>query len=135
MITREMINKIDHEKQRLRKETYTKIYEQFSRQIQLAVTANQKHVFLQVPSFLFGHMAFNQANAALYLKRQFTRAGFDVTDFTDTSFIVSWYSPATKKIQEEASNRPYDNHESPEIPTEGLPSLINLKKAANRYRK
>ena len=130
MITRDMINKIDGEKRRIRKETYTKIYEQFSRQIQQAVSINQRQIFLQVPSFLFGHTSFNQENATMYLKRQFIRAGFDVTDFTSTSFIVSWYPQSVKKEQEKIEE-PYENT----VPTtEGLPSLINLKKAANRYR-
>ncbi len=126
-----MVDNIFHERQKIKKEAYIKIYEQFSRQLQYAVDANQKQVFLQVPGFMIGCVSYDTSQAAVYLKRQFTRAGFDVTDVTDSSFVVSWFSQGAKKVQERVSE-PLEQY----VPdTEGLPSLINLKKAANRFRK
>ena len=129
MITRQMIHKLDCDKQRIRKDTYKKIYEQSSRQVQFAVSANQRQVHIQIPEFLLGYPAYNTERACMYIKRQFTLAGFDITDTTYTSFFVSWYPQAVAKRQVE---RVEEDVPFPE--PEGLPSLINLKKAANRYR-
>jgi hypothetical protein len=130
MITRDMITKMDVEKRRVRKKVYTRIFEQFCRKIQSVVSAGHKHVILTVPPFLLGFPVYNPAQAGLYLKRQLERSGFDVIMVTQVSLFVAWYpTPAEKRtVVPPRVLEPIPE----EDPT--LPSLVNLRKAANKYR-
>lgn len=129
MINVQMIKQMDDSKKQIKKETYKKIYEQFNRKIIANVQCNQKQVILQVPPFVIGYPTFDMRHAAVYLKRQLEHAGFTVEYLTPTSFHVSWSysssSSSTKKIE-------YVTQTS--IEDEDFPSLVNLKKIANKYR-
>jgi len=127
-----MINKMDAEKRRVKKEIYTRIHEQFCRKIQSVASAGHKQVLLTVPLFLLGYPTYNVTQAAVYLKRQLQNGGFTVNFAQPSSLLVSWY-PESKKQQEELPV--YHQHLLP-IPEEdtSLPSLVNLRKAANKYR-
>jgi Family of unknown function (DUF5759) len=122
MITVHKINQIEDRRRKIKKEIYTKIYEQFCRKIQIAVAANQKYVILQVPSFLLGYPSYDVDKAAVYLKRQLILGGFSVRDIDYVQFCVAWHVRKLEPIQETSSEEVC------------LPSLINLKKAANKYR-
>jgi hypothetical protein len=124
-----MITKLENQKRRVRKEIYTKIYEQFCRKIQGAVTSQQRQVVLQVPPWVLGFPSYNMESAGAYLKRQLEHSGFDVAMLSPTSLFVSWY-PKTQSVKE-----PPPRFLAP-IPEEdpSLPSLVNLRKAANKYR-
>lgn len=54
MIKIDDINKIDEKRRQIRKEIYTKIYEQFSSKIKQSVELGNKQIFLSVPAFLIG---------------------------------------------------------------------------------
>jgi hypothetical protein len=125
------IEKIDHEKKEKKKELYTKIYEQWERKIRAAVSlGHQKFLFLQVPRMVLGFPSFDRAKAARWLARQFEKGGFVVqlvgTDGQEV--YVSWdvkKKKTTKKPEPAVPN--FDDME--------FPTLINLKKAADKYRK
>lgn len=121
MITIDKIKQIEERRRKVRKETYTKIYEQFCRKIQAAVNANQKSVILQVPVFLIGYPTYNIEKASAYVKRQLLLGGFSIRNIDNLQFCVTWHIPKT-------------THETYEPEDTYLPSLINLKKAANKYR-
>ncbi len=129
MITREMINRMENEKRKVRKEIYTKIFEQFSRKIRGVASAGHKQIMLTVPPFLLGYPTYDVTQAALYLKRQLTISGFDAAFARPASLLVSWFPE--NRDRDEPPPRQY--HEELHAP-EGLPSLVNLRKAANRYR-
>ena len=126
-----MITKMEAEKRNVRKQVYTKIYEQFCRKIQSVVSANHKHIVLTVPPFLLGFPSYNLERAATYLKRQLERSGFDVNYVSPISLFVSWY-PVAKT---QSAKVPPPRFLEP-IPEEdaSLPALVNLRKAANKYR-
>jgi len=129
MINVRDIAKIEQKRRDLRKEIYTKIFEQFSRKIKQCVELNQKYATLTVPSFLLGYPTFDRELAASYLERQLGRAGFTVVR-EDFVFVVSW----VKKARERERER--DREPDPEPPEDaGFPSLVNLRKAANKYRR
>ena len=132
IITRDMINKMDAEKRRIKKEIYTKIHEQFCRKIQSVAVVGHKQVFLTVPPFLLGYPTYDETQAALYLKRQLVNGGFDVAFAQPSSLLVSWFPKAKKHLEEIPST--YYGVQPPEEDT-SLPSLVNLRKAANRYRR
>ena len=121
MINVQDIARIDVHRRKIKKEMYTKMYEQFCRKIKQNVEVGNKQVHLRVPTFLFGYPTFDVARAADYLKRQLELGGFKVSVVSQIDFIVSW----TPVKVVEAEREEMDD----------FPTLINLKKAANKYRK
>jgi hypothetical protein len=123
MINARDIVKIENRRKELKKEMYTKMYEQFSRKIRQMVELGQKQVFLHVPSFLMGYPTFDRGKATEYLKRQLERAEFDVAQTSTYELLVSWNVKKTKSVPE------------PEPEPDEFPTLMNLRKAANKYRR
>jgi hypothetical protein len=131
MINVRKIKEMEEAKKKIRKEIYTKIFEQFGRKIQVAVNAKQKQTFLEVPSFLLGYPVYDVDMAVLYLKRQLLLSGFQVVHVPPTVFNVSWYTEK-EKSKEPPPQFVYDPV-PPSFSDDQFPSLINLKKAAKRY--
>lgn len=122
MISVDEISRRAEQKNRMKKETYVKLYEQASRKIRQSVEFGSKHVIFQVPSFLLGYPMFDRYKATAYIKRQLERGGFVVTLMGDSELHISWKVKKPKpESKEEAS-------------VEDFPTLVNLKKAANKYR-
>jgi hypothetical protein len=130
MINIAKIKKIEESKRQIKKEIYKKIFEQFSRKIQVSVDASQKQTIVQVPSFLLGYPSYDVEKAGVYLKRQLELSGFQVTPISPIVFTVSWY---THKEKTQKEYIPVYDPAPPSFSEEQFPSLINLKKAAKRY--
>ena len=130
MINIHKIKKIEDSKRQIKKEIYTKIFEQFSRKIHVHVNAGQKQTFLQVPEFLLGYPSYDVNRAAIYLKRQLELSGFQVLPVSNSGFTVSWF---TKKEKHEPLPEYHQLPAPPSFSDEKFPSLINLKKAAKKY--
>ena len=130
MININKIKKIEESKRQIKKEIYKKIFEQFSRKIQVCVNASQKQTFLQVPEFLLGYPSYDINRAAIYLKRQLELSGFQVLPVSNSGFTVSWF---TKKEKHEPLPEYHQLPAPPSFSDEKFPSLINLKKAAKKY--
>jgi len=121
MISVDEISRLTDKRNRMTKDTYMKLYEQISRKIRRAVEAREKRIFAEIPPFIIGYPPFDKYKAARYLKRQFENNGFNVVITGDVLLYISW---EVKKVPKK-----------PQEPEEGdFPSLINLRKAANRYR-
>jgi hypothetical protein len=123
MISINDVTKIDERRKQIRKEIYTKIYEQFSSKIKQSVELGHKQLFLTVPRFLIGYPVFDRGAAARYVARQFSLGGFTVKLLSDHDIYVSWVVPKKKKEKKE--------HEE----DVDFPNLMNLKKIANKYRR
>ena len=123
MISIDDVTKIDEKRKQIRKEIYTKIYEQFSSKIKQSVELGHKQLFLSVPSFLIGYPVFDRSAAARYIARQFMLGGFTVKLVSDHDIYVSWVIPKKKKEKK-------DSEEDGDFP-----NLMNLKKMANKYRR
>ena len=122
MINVHEISDIINNRNRMKKETYVELYKQITRKIRRAVDTKRKHVFTQIPSFIMGYPTFNRLKALNYIKRQLELAGFDVFIMDDFHINITW---KIKKPRVESNS----------ISTGEFPTLINLKKAANRYRR
>jgi len=122
MISINEVTKIDEKRKQIRKEIYTRVYEQFSRKIRQSVELGHKQVFLTVPTIVVGYPTFNRSVAARYIARQLKLGGFDVKLVSDYDIYVSWVIP--KKVKEKV-----DDPDETEFP-----DLMNLKKMADRYR-
>jgi hypothetical protein len=123
MISINEVTKIDEKRKQIKKEIYTRIYEQFSRKIRQCVELGHKQVFLTVPSFVVGYPTFDRGAAARYIMRQLKLGGFDVRLVSDYDMYVSWIIP--KKVKEKVAEP--DETE--------FPDLMNLKKMADKYRR
>ncbi|ADQ91485.1 hypothetical protein OlV7_101c [Ostreococcus lucimarinus virus 7] len=123
MISINDVTKIDEKRKQIRKEIYTRVYEQFSRKIKQSVELGHKQVFLTVPTFVIGYPTFDRGAAARYVARQFKLGGFDVRLVGDYDMYVSWVIP--KKVKQKV-----EEHDETEFP-----DLMNLKKMADRYRR
>ena len=121
MINARDIIKIENRRKEIKKEIYTKIYEQFSRKIRQNVELGHKQVFLNVPMFLLGLPTFDRDKATEYLKRQLERADFIVNKTGSYELLVTWN--VKKEIKE------------PEPVFDEFPTLMNLRKAASKYRR
>ena len=121
MISVDEISRLTDKRNQMKKETYTKIYEQISRKIRRTVDTHGKRTIVEIPSYLVGYPSFDKYKAARYLKRQFENNGFQVVITGDVILDISW---EVKKIRK----KPQESED------EYFPSLINLRKAANRYR-
>jgi len=111
---------MEDKRNQIKKETYTKIYEQISRKIRRTVDARGKRTIAEVPSFLVGYPSFDKYKAAKYLKRQLENNGFIVVITGDVMLDISWEVKKVVRKPQEVEN--------------DFPTLINLRKAANKYR-
>lgn len=125
MININDIIEIDDKKKRIKKEIYTKIYDQFSSKIRQCVELGHKQVFLTVPVILIGYPVFDRNAAARYISRQFQLGGFISQLVAEYDIYVSW-NVSKKKHERERGVEDDDDVE--------FPNLMNLKKMANKYR-
>lgn len=126
MIRKSDILKVDTKKREIKKELYTKLYEQASRKIRQAVEFGQKHVMILVPGYLLGYQPFDRLEATTWIQRQLRNGDFAVHRVNDFVLFVSW---------EPEKKEPRVHQEAQEEPDEEFPSFVNLKKAANKNRK
>ena len=92
MISVDDISRIAEKRNRLRKETYVKLYEQISKKIRQSVELGHKYVFVQIPSFVMGYPHFDRIKATQYLVRQLHIGGFMVQHIGDFELCISWLS-------------------------------------------
>lgn len=123
MISINDIIQIDDKRKKIKKEIYTKIYEQFASKIKQCVELGHKQVFLTIPVVLIGYPVFDRSAAARYVARQFQLGGFTVQIVSEFDIYVSWVVPKKKKEHEESEE------------DVAFPDLMNLKKMANKYRR
>jgi hypothetical protein len=116
--------KVEEKRKEIRKNIYKKIYEQFSAKIKQSAELGHKHLFLTIPLFLVGHPVFDRQAAARYIARQFSLGGFIVKRISDHDLYVSW------EIQKKKKDKTEEDDDEVEFPT-----LMNLKKMANEYRR
>ena len=124
MINASDIAGIEMNRKRNKKELYKKIHEQFCRKIRHTVELGGKCVFLRVPAVVFGFPTYDRSQACTYLKRQLELGGFTVQVLTSIDLCITWGLP----------NRENKIHTTIVSDDTDLPSFINLKKMANKYR-
>lgn len=124
------IKLLEDKRRQHRKELYKKIYEMFERKIRQCVELNATNVFLTVPSLVMGFPAFDRAVACNYLARQLRNGGFEVRHVGDHDLYVSWAQASGSSRRKEPSRE-----EEVDPLLDDFPTLMNLKKAANKYRK
>jgi len=133
MVTVDELRVIENNRNKIKKEIYTKIYNQFSRKIKHMAELSQKQTFLKVPVVVVGYPTYNTRSAGVYLKRQLELGGFKVNLISDSELHVSWEKEKTKKKAREKEKQKQTT-EFVDDEFESLPTLMNLKKAASKYK-
>ena len=125
-------------KKAIKKETYKKILEQVSRKIKNASSGGQEALVVTIPMFVMGCPTFNQATATIYIQRQLINGGYKVQQINPVNLLVDWSReprpqaqaggptlgpPRARRTERDVLEEEYQ-----------LPSLINLKKYAERYK-
>lgn len=123
MISVKDLAKMEKVRQNIKKEIYKSILGQFSRKIKARFDLGDKSTVLTVPPFVVGFPKYDLPVAVRYIGRQLTRLGYKVTMVSPTSYEVSW-----------DKMKPVEEVETVE-PEFEFPSLMNLKKTADRYKK
>lgn len=123
MLSVQDLAKMEKVRQNIKKEIYKSILGQFSRKIKARFDLGDKSTVLTVPPFVVGFPRYDLPTAVRYIGRQLTRLGYKVTMVTPTSYEVSW-----------DKMKPAEEVETVE-PEFEFPSLMNLKKTADRYKK
>jgi hypothetical protein len=128
-LTVQEIQRIDEKRSKIKKEIYTRIYDDCCRKIRSAASLGETQVFLKLPTFLFGYPTFDIVKASKYTKRQLEHGGFSVVIISEPhELYVSWKQPKN-------THAPHHQTVVPQEEDVTLPNLMNLKKLANKLRK
>jgi hypothetical protein len=122
MISAKDLAEKEKKRQNIKKELYKAILEQFSRKIKASFDLGSKSTVLIVPSFMMGYPKYDLPTAVKYMGRQLIRLGYNVKLQSPVSYTVTWekIKPDEKEIAE---------------PEFEFPSLMNLKKTAEKYKR
>ncbi len=124
------ISGIHQAKKDIRKETYKKILEQFSKKIKHHAQLNQTSATLIVPVIVLGFPTFDRAIAATYLERQLRNGGYITRRLDNVTTFVQWGT-----VQQRGTAKKQQAEETVHSAFGELDGLVNLRKVANKYRK
>jgi hypothetical protein len=108
-----------------KKEYYKALLEQFCRKIRVSSELGNKDAILTVPQFLVGFPIYDLPTTVTYMCRQLTRLGYIVNLVGPLDIRVQWNK--TPNLQTEMDKEVAQ-------PDVYLPSLVNLKKTAQKLR-
>ena len=121
MISAKELAERERKRQNYKKETYKVILEQLLRKVKANFDLGLKNAQVTIPPLIIGYPRYDIMKATAYIHRQLVRLGYRVEQLNPTTFHVSW----GLKVQDPEVNEP-------ELE---FPSLINLKKTAQKYSK
>jgi len=108
-----------------KKEYYRALLEQFCRKIKVASDLGNRDAILTVPPFVVGYPRYDLPTTVEYMCRQLQRLGYIVNLVGPLDIRVQWTKAAA--LDSEMEKEEVD-------PGTYLPSLVNLKKTAEKLR-
>lgn len=127
MLTVSELENTEYERMKIKKEFYKKVYEDLSKKITNASSLKRKNIILKIPTFIFGYPKYDVSKTSKYMIRQFEKGGFQCIPLQENQIYVTWEKP-----QETKTTKPVQQEQEKEL--DELPSFVNLKKLANKYR-
>ena len=123
MLSAKDLEERNQAKKNMKKELYTKILTQLCRKINMNHTLGNSECSLVIPEYIFGYPTFDIYSMTFYMYRQLIHLGYRASMIRPGVIHVAWgkHKKKTKKLVEENDDE--------------LPSLANLKKAADSLRK
>lgn len=128
MLTVSELEKTEYERLKIKKDFYKKVYEDLSKKITNASSLKRKNIILKIPAFLFGYPRYDVSKTTKYMMRQFEKGGFQCMCLQENQIYVTWEKPQEQRKGIEISNQEHEKE------LDELPSFVNLKKLANKYR-
>jgi len=119
------LQKAEVQRKQIKKETYKKILDQISKKIQTISESKGTNTVVTVPHFIVGFPIYNRASAAVYIERQLKNAGYYVRRVSECDIYVDWKVRKKSECDTEGGSVEDDM---------GLPSFLNLKKYAAKYK-
>lgn len=133
MLSAKQLAEREKAKKEVKKELYTKILTQICRKIDLYHTVGHVECIVNIPELVFGYPSFDMEQMTVYMHRQVTRLGYRASILDVGSLHVAWGSTAAASKRTKTSSASVSVPPPP--PDDDLPSLANLKKAADTLRK
>ena len=122
-------------KRAIKKQTYKQILEQVSRKIKNASNGGKEQVIVTIPVFVMGCPSFDQRAAAIYIDRQLKNGGYKTRFVSEISIYIDWTKdrpPPPPPLPQGVKKARKTERDVLEEEYQ-LPSLINLKKYAQKY--
>lgn len=126
MLTAKEIVAREKKRDLAKKEYYKALLEQFCRKIRVASEKGYRDTILTVPPFVMGFPRYDLAMTVTYMCRQLQRLGYVVNLSGPLDIHVQWSKVSHLKTE-------FEKEEAD--PGTFLPSLVNLKKVADKIRK
>lgn len=104
----------------VRKEIYTRILTQMCRKIEVAHSLGKDHTILKIPEYIFGYPTYDIIQVTIFIHRQLKRLGYRCSIISSGYIHTAWGEKKVVVTKEEK---------------ETIPTLSNLKKAADSIRK
>lgn len=116
-------------KKNARKELYTRILTQLCRKIQMYHELGRTECAVDIPEFIFGYPTYDLYNMTVYMHRQLTRLKYRASVLEIGRLYIAWGPKPQKKVVVKKTTADKADLDG------DLPSLANLKKAADELRK
>ena len=126
MLSARELEERNKNKRAVKKELYTRILTQMCRKIDMHYTLGQGECMLKIPEFVFGFPSFRMDHMTIYIHRQLERLGYRMSILSLGLLYAAWGPKKKPKKKPNVTVREEENQ---------LPSLANLKKAADSLRK
>lgn len=122
------VAKIQENKKKVKKETFTIILKKMTNRIKEHVTKGEKSAFVNVPSFIVGYPPYDLVFATKYMARQLIRLGFAVSIPKAGQVYVSWKIIPSKQPKKDKKQETFDD-------VDDLRSLMVIKDTASKLRR
>lgn len=124
MLSVKDIEERNRAKKTLKKELHQRILTQLCRKIELNYSMGNTECTLKIPEYIFGYPAFDMTQMTFYMHRQLSHLGYRTSILVSGLLHVAWGKHKKKETLKKELE--FDDD---------LPSLANLKKAADTLRK
>lgn len=120
------LQKAETQRKQIKKDTYKKILDQISKKIHTISESKGTSTIVSIPPLVVGFPIYNREAATIYIERQLKNGGYFVRRVTDHDIYVDW------KVRKKPGD---DEPRAPDVDDDmGLPSFLNLKKYAAKYK-
>ena len=128
MLSAKDLDERSKNRKNMKKELYKRILTQLCRKIDMNHTLGNTECMLRVPEFIFGYPAFNTSQVTIYMYRQLVHLGYrtSIINSVHGMIYVAWGKKPVSSTERKQKTEEHDGD---------LPSLANLKKAADTLRK
>lgn len=79
------------EREKIKYKTFSKIYEQIDKKINLASSSNYYYIWYEIPQFLIGYPLYNYKECIIVIVNKLKQNGFEIEEFEPTLLLIKWF--------------------------------------------